>query len=90
MATTASSDLAAYPNPAQEQVTFSLTLAAPALVRLVVYDVLGREVALLADGEKQAGHHETTLDGSTLPAGTYVVRLEAGGTVETRRLTLVR
>ncbi len=59
-------------------------------VRLAVYDVLGREVARLVDGEQAAGPHVDALDVERLAAGVYVVRLEAGGQVQTQRLTLVR
>jgi len=62
----------------------------PSVGRLVVYDVLSREVAVLIDRELQEGEHEVALVGSTFPSGTYVVRLEAGGIVTTGRVTLVR
>ncbi len=88
---------AVFPNPARGAVTVAFALPEAGLVRLTVYDALGRAVALLADGEAEAGRHATTLDGSTLPAGTYLVRLEvadlgnrAGGTVQSRRLTIIR
>jgi hypothetical protein len=59
-------------------------------VRLAVYDVLGREVAVLVDGERPAGRHEAVLDGRMLPSGVYLVRLAAGGEVRTRAVTLAR
>ena len=59
-------------------------------VRLAVYDLLGREVAVLVDGVWAAGAYEAVLDGRGLPAGVYVVRLTAGAFVETRRVTLLR
>jgi hypothetical protein len=81
---------AASPNPFTRATTLTYALAAPGPVRLAVYDVLGREVALLVDAEREVGQHDVALDGARLPAGTYLVQLEAGGTVETRRVTLVR
>ncbi|HLT46034.1 MAG TPA: T9SS type A sorting domain-containing protein [Rubricoccaceae bacterium] len=80
----------AYPNPAAERATVRFTLEAPAAVRLTVYDLLGREVAVLVDGAVEAGTHEAAFDGSRLPSGVYLVRLDAGGTVQTQRLTLLR
>ncbi|HLT47525.1 MAG TPA: T9SS type A sorting domain-containing protein, partial [Rubricoccaceae bacterium] len=56
-------------------------------VRLAVYDVLGREVAVLADGHRDAGTHRATLDASGLAAGTYVYRLTVGNEVQTGRMT---
>lgn len=78
------------PNPSSGRVSFALRLPAAARVRLAVYDVLGREAALVADSEMPAGVHALSLDGARLAAGTYVVRLTAGANVETRRLTLAR
>jgi hypothetical protein len=81
---------AVVPNPFADQATVSFGLPRPSRVRLAVYDVLGRELAVLVEGERAAGQHEAVLDGSRLPSGTYLVRLEAGGAVATRRVTLVR
>lgn len=81
---------AAYPNPfaARTMLGFTLTEAGP--VRLVVYDALGREIARLVDATREAGEHTVAFDASHLPSGTYVVRLEAGGAVQTQRLTLLQ
>ncbi len=81
---------AAYPNPFARQTTLSFRLPERDRVTLTVYDVLGREVARLVDGEVGAGHHEAVLDGSDLASGVYVVRLVAGEATQTQRLTLVR
>jgi hypothetical protein len=68
----------------------TFTLAAPGPVRLAVYDVLGREVTVLVEGVRSAGRHEVAFDGSALPGGVYLVRLNSGGSAATRALTLVR
>ena len=73
----AGASLAVWPNPAAGAATVSLTLPESAeQVRLVVYDVLGRAVALLHDGSFVAGAHEVLLDVSGLAPGAYVVRAE--------------
>lgn len=59
-------------------------------VRIVAYDVHGREVAVMADGVQPAGDHEATFDAASLPSGIYVIRLTAGKTTITRRVTVVR
>jgi Beta-propeller repeat/Secretion system C-terminal sorting domain len=59
-------------------------------VRLAVYDVSGREVALLVNEALSPGTHERELNGSTLAAGVYWSRLEAGGLSEIRKLIHVR
>ena len=69
-------------------VRYELPAAAP--VRLAAYDVLGREVAVLASGEQAAGARQATLSGSALAPGLYVLRLEAGGLVATQKLTVTR
>lgn len=82
--------LAPYPNPVagRATVTFEVPEAGP--VRLVVYDVLGREVAVLAEGSVEAGRHEAVLDAVAFPSGTYVIQLTASGPVQAQRVTVVR
>ncbi|MEM1043793.1 MAG: T9SS type A sorting domain-containing protein [Bacteroidota bacterium] len=80
----------AYPNPFRSAATLSFTAPADAYVRLTVYDVLGREVAVLLDGPQDAGTHTARFEGAGLPSGVYLVRLEADGQVQTQRITLVR
>ncbi|MEM1041271.1 MAG: T9SS type A sorting domain-containing protein [Bacteroidota bacterium] len=79
-----------YPNPVREAATVEFALSEAGTVRLTVYDLLGREVAVLADGTLDAGFHTATLGGAGLPSGTYLVRLSAAGQVETQRVTVVR
>jgi hypothetical protein len=80
-----------YPNPARSAgVTVQVDLPEAGDVRLAVYDALGREVAVALDGPQAAGRHAVSLDTARLPAGVYVVRLQAGATVAVQRLTVVR
>lgn len=80
----------AYPNPFADRTTLDYVLPTAQEVRVVAYDVLGREVAVLAEGIQSAGEHEVTFDAAGLPSGLYVVRLTAGKTTLTRRVTVVR
>ncbi len=82
--------LDAYPNPFTRSTTIRFGLAEASDVDLLIYDVLGREVARLASGTMDAGQHAVVFDGRGLPSGAYVVRVAAGGSVETQRLTLLR
>ncbi len=66
----------------------SFTLPAAGAVRLSVVDLLGRVVAVLADGPVAAGRHEARLAG--LAPGAYVVRLVAGGETRTQRAAVER
>ena len=80
----------AYPNPFASSTTIGFTLPTTQDVKLTVYDVLGRRVATLIDGIRQAGEQTIRFDASSLPSGMYLYRLEAGGTQLTQRITLVR
>jgi len=87
-ATTTDNGVAVAPNPFARQTAISYEVAAASDVRLAVYDVLGREVAVLVDARQEAGTHRATFDASGLAAGTYVYRLVVGSDVQTGRLTL--
>ncbi|NBC17989.1 MAG: T9SS type A sorting domain-containing protein [Bacteroidetes bacterium] len=81
---------AAYPNPFQGQTTLSYTLAQGGPVRLVVYDVLGREVAVLVDEVRPAGTQQVRWDAAGVASGVYVARLETGDGVQSQTLIRVR
>jgi hypothetical protein len=59
-------------------------------VRLTVYDILGREVAVLVDGVQAPGRHEVVFDARNLASGVYVYRLTAGAFSASRTLTIVK
>ena len=84
-----------YPNPFTPSTTMRYSLPERSRVRLSVYDVAGREVAVLQDDVLAAGPHEVRWDGiddegRALAAGAYFVRLEAGGETRTSKVLLVR
>ncbi len=79
-----------YPNPFNPQTTIRFDLPAAMHVRMVVYDVMGREVARLIDQLMRAGTHAATWDASGLPSGTYLYRLTAGAFTETKAMTLLK
>jgi len=78
------------PSPVRDgaRVRYTVPDAGPA--RVAVYDVLGREVARLADGAVAAGVHEATFDTAALAPGVYVVRLESGDHSLVQRVTVAR
>ena len=67
---------AAYPNPFNPQTTIRFGVSEVAYVKLVVYDVLGRQVRVLVDGTREAGTYEVVFEAGGLPSGLYVYRLE--------------
>ena len=77
-----------YPNPFNPRTTIAFDLPSRAEVKLVIYDVLGRQVRVLVDGTRAAGTHEVVFEASDLPSGTYLVRLETpqGSFVQTMQL----
>ncbi len=79
-----------YPNPFNPSTQIGFTLRASHLARLTVYDILGREVAVLVNGVMPAGSHTATFDASNLTSGVYIYKLEAGGQVMTKRMTLIK
>ena len=74
-----------YPNPFRQRATIEYRVPAPGHVRLTVYDVLGRELALLVDERQSTGTHSAWLDASSWPSGVYLYRLEVGNQVATGR-----
>jgi hypothetical protein len=94
-APTALSFAAPSPNPARGNTTLDYALTRAGHVRLSVYDAAGRRMQVPVDGEQAAGaHHERLLlrdgAGRDLPSGLYLLRLEAEGRVQTRRLAVIR
>jgi hypothetical protein len=83
------------PNPFNPMTRIRFDLPAAGQVRLSVYDLAGRLVRVLVEGEIPAGSHEAVWDGRdstgrSAPSGSYLARLVAGGKVEGVRLSLVR
>ncbi len=87
-----------YPNPFNPSTNILFDLPLDSEVRLVIYDILGRRVAVLAEGVYAAGLHsvEWNTSGLTLASGVYVYQLEAKGVVDgnlyvrTRKLTIMK
>ncbi len=75
-----------YPNPFVGAATITFELPEASHVRLRVYDILGREMAVPVDEWHSAGAHSVRLDASSWPSGVYPYRLEAGNQVATGSL----
>jgi hypothetical protein len=87
--------LAASPNPFNPQATISFAMDREEKIRISVYSATGRRVRTLADGVYAAGPHQLSWDGQdnhgrSLPSGMYLVRLEAPGYHESKKLVLLR
>jgi hypothetical protein len=80
-----------YPNPFNPTTTITFTLAKSGYTTLKVYDILGREVAALVNGEMKAGIVNTvTFNASKVASGVYFYRLQSGSFAETKRLVFMK
>jgi hypothetical protein len=79
-----------YPNPFNPETLIRIGLPEAGPVRLEVFDLTGRRVAVLADAEMPAGMHTLRFNAAGLASGFYIARLTAGGTVQHRKMLLVR
>ncbi len=79
-----------YPNPFNPSTVVRYRVPVQGKVRITVYDVLGREVAVLVDEQKQPGTYTVKFDGVALASGMYVCRLQAGAYVASTKMLLVR
>lgn len=79
-----------YPNPFNPVTTISYSLAKSEHVRLVVYDILGRQVATLIDEKQNAGAYNVPYDANTLAGGVYFYRIEAGTFTQVKKMMLLK
>jgi len=79
-----------YPNPFNPRTVVSSQLPVASDVRLVVYDIIGREVAVLVNERRAAGIYQDSFDGSGFASGVYLCRLIAGSYAQTRKMVLTK
>ncbi len=79
-----------YPNPFNPSTMIGYTLMESGMTRLTVFDMLGREVAVLVDQNQAAGSYQVSFDASGLPTGMYLYRLQSGTRSLTGKMLLVK
>ena len=84
-----------YPNPFNSTSNLKFEIArhggsSTSDVKIIVYDVMGREIQTLVNESLQPGTYETTFDGSMLPSGVYFYKLIAGDYTETKRMLMIK
>ena len=80
-----------YPNPFNPTTVIKFGISKSGLVKLVVYDLLGRTVATLINNEfKEAGNYKADFDGINLASGVYFYRIEAGDFTSVKKMLLVK
>jgi hypothetical protein len=82
--------LSANPNPFNPITVISYTLPQAGPISLRVYDILGRQIAVLVDGFSTPGTYRTTFDGTQLSSGIYFVLLQAGNLSQTCKMVLLK
>jgi photosystem II stability/assembly factor-like uncharacterized protein len=79
-----------YPNPFNPVTKIYYELPENSYIKLSVYDVLGREVTSLVDGEMPRGKHESDWNASGLSSGVYFYKIEAGTYTQTKKMVLLK
>ena len=79
-----------YPNPFNPTTNIKFDLPKSSLVKIIIYDILGREVKTLVNEFKNAGSYELNFDASNFASGTYLYRIEAGDFVSVKKMVLIK
>jgi gluconolactonase len=79
-----------YPNPFNPRTGVKFQVPGVSTVKIAVYDMLGREVAVLVNEKKVPGTHEVSFDASGLSSGAYLYRFTAGNFVQARKMLVIR
>jgi poly(3-hydroxybutyrate) depolymerase len=79
-----------FPNPFNPSTEIRYSIGTSGYTSLHVYDLLGREMATLVNGKKSAGTYTVTWNAAALPSGIYFYRLQAGSSIETKKLIILR
>jgi hypothetical protein len=79
-----------YPNPFNPSTVIKFALPQAAHVTLTIYNLLGKEVAVLVDETLPAGRYEKQWEARGLPSGVYLYRLQAGSLMQTKKLVLMQ
>ncbi|HMN23734.1 MAG TPA: M1 family aminopeptidase [Ignavibacteriaceae bacterium] len=79
-----------YPNPFNPTTIIKFNLAKAGFTSLKIYDVLGKEVANILNGELEAGHHQVSFDASNLPSGVYMYTVSSGSFTESRKMMFLK
>ncbi len=79
-----------YPNPFNPSTTIEFSIPQESFVQLKVFDILGNEVATLANENYSVGNYKADFNGDNLPSGLYIVRITAGNFIQTKKMMLLK
>lgn len=78
------------PNPFNPRTTIGFRVVKNSYVKVAVYDIIGREVAVLQDGKLTAGKHSIDIDATNWPAGIYFYKVKTAKTIVTKKMVLAK
>lgn len=79
-----------YPNPFNPSTVISYTLAKPELVKITVYDMLGKQIKVLFEGNRPVGFNRAVFNAQGLASGVYIYKIEAGDFTDTKKMVLLK
>jgi hypothetical protein len=79
-----------YPNPFNPSTEIKYALPVNGLVKIAIYDLLGREVQVIVNEYKDAGYYEIRFDGTNFASGIYFYRIEAGNFIQSKKMLLIK
>jgi hypothetical protein len=79
-----------YPNPFNPTTKIKFALPQRALTKIIIYDLLGREVQTLLNKELEAGYREISFDASNFQSGVYFYRIQSGNFIQTKKMILIK
>ena len=79
-----------YPNPFNPSTTIQFSLPKQSQLKINLYNMLGEQVATIAEGMYESGNHKVTFNTSNLPSGTYVYRLESSEFIQVKKMILLK
>ena len=79
-----------YPNPFNPTTTIRFGISERGNVRMSILNVLGEEIRVLLNEEKEAGYHSIDFNASGLPSGVYFYRIQAGSFIDTKKMRLLK
>ncbi len=79
-----------YPNPFNPSTTIRFSLPQATQIKINLFNMLGEQMATLAEGMYESGYHKVTFNASSLPSGTYIYRLESSDFVSVKKMILLK
>ncbi|MBN2424494.1 MAG: T9SS type A sorting domain-containing protein [Calditrichaceae bacterium] len=79
-----------FPNPFNPATKIKLSLLTAGFTKIIVYDLVGREIRTLVNKELRAGYHEVVFDGRNLPSGIYFYKVQSGNFSAVKKMVLMK